>query len=103
MPCDSSIRRTKLTDVIKLTKALTALGLTFTVSSDTVSAVDSNGNSITFTKSGGAYSVSGTLTDLAKISKKYAEVTVREWAKRRGMAVTENDGTRITLVNRRGF
>lgn len=100
MPCYSTIKRTKLTDGDKLARALSSTGHAVQRDGDTITATK-DGRRMSWTKSGGVYSVDGYTQELGTVSKKYAEISVREWARRRGFAVTENDGTNMTLINRR--
>lgn len=102
MPCFSNIK-TKLTDGNRIAEALKGLG--FAVDRDGTSKVisgDKDGRRITFIKAGAAYYASGDTSELVGVSRAYAEIGVRAWAKARGYAVTEKAGQRITLVNRRG-
>ena len=100
MPCFSTIR-TKMTDGSRISKALSALGYKVNHESDTSVEGNKNGRRIMFSKNGPTFSVSGDTGDLAGISKQYAEIGVRDWAKRRGYSITETDGTKMTLINRR--
>ena len=100
MPCYSTIK-TKLDNGERLKAALHDLGYTVDENEDGDIFAMREGMRTVFEK-GATYSVRGYTTGLQEISRKYAEVGVREWAKRRGFSVTENDGTRMTLVNRRG-
>jgi len=101
MPCYSMIT-TKLTDGVRIANALYALGYQVqTGIGETTIRGTKRGEEIVFTK-GATYSVSGSTENLAAISRKYAEIGVRQFAQRRGFSVTENDGIKMTLVNRRG-
>lgn len=104
MPCYSTIRGTKLRDADKLTEALKALG--FEVRSDDVNSIrglHADGTRIAFSRysRGDTFNVDGDTDHLVAISRKYAEVGVRAWAKRSGYSIVENDGQKIRLVNRR--
>jgi hypothetical protein len=104
MPCYSTIK-TKLSDGARIMKALEILGFDLEVPDPEGMGIivgKKNMNRITFSKSGKVYSVSGDAEELVSISRKYAEIGVRDWARRAGYSVTENDGQKMTLVNRRG-
>ncbi len=102
MPCDSSIR-TKLTDAQRIAESLKALGYEATrIDDDRIVVGEKGSRRISFARGRDGYSASGSTQDLTGISKKYAELGVRAWAKKRGYAITENDGTNMVLVNRRG-
>lgn len=99
MPCYSTIK-TKLTDGGTISAALAMLG--YKVELDGTDVIGAKGeNRILFRRTDGSFAALGYTDELGVISKKYAEIGLRTWAKKRGYAVTENDGTRITLVNRR--
>ena len=102
MPCDSTIT-TKLTDPNRITEAMKAMGYDVDRVDDDRVIVGRAGNQrLTFTRgSAEGYRASGYTTDLPAVSKKYAEIGVRAWAKKRGYSILDNDGTKITLVNRR--
>lgn len=104
MPCDSRIQ-TKLTEGQRIIDALREHGY----SVETVAT----GNRIIGTKGrdeimferrreADAFAVFGDRIDFASIARKYAEIGVVDWAKRRGYGITESDGRQMTLVNRRG-
>lgn len=108
MPCYSIIW-TIITNGDNLITALKELG--YDVTTGTVQLKDIIGlngaRRINFYKNGSAaYAVRGDTTDLPIITRKYSEVGVRSWARRRGFSVvdqTENNGqVQIRLVNRRG-
>ncbi len=99
MPCFSSIK-TKMTEGARIAEALSALGYAFETSPNFVTG-EKNGNRIEFSRYGGAYSASGDTSELAGISKKYAEIGVRQWAKTRGYSI-EQKGDQLMLTNRRG-
>lgn len=102
MPCYSSIQ-TNITNADHLGSALDALGYAVESRGDTIVATRS-GQSITFSKGyGGAYSVGRNAQGLTEILRKYSEVGVRQWAKKRNFAVQNFDEVsgQMTLVNRR--
>lgn len=100
MPCYSTIR-TKLDNGERLEAALKALGYVVDKNSHGDIFAMKDGQRTVFEK-GATFSVRGWTTGLETISRKYAEIGVREWARKRNFAVTENDGVRIHLVSRRG-
>lgn len=100
MPCYSRIT-TKMTNGSYLGTALRALGYTVDGEGDMLTA-SLDGTRINFTRSRGAYSATGDTSNLMGISKKYAEIGVRDFARKRGYTVEKAEGDRIVLVNRRG-
>lgn len=101
MPCDSSIK-TKLQDRARIIEALKGIGYTLLSSADDSLIVAEMGSRrIRFSEGRDGYFASGDTRDLGKVSKKYAEIGVRAWAKRAGYSITENDGTNMVLINRR--
>ena len=101
MPCFSSIK-TKLTDRARLIDALKGSGYTLLSSADDSLVVAEMGSRrIRFNEGTDGFYASGDTRDLGAISKKYAEIGVRNWARRNGYSVTDNDGTNMVLVNRR--
>lgn len=104
MPCDSKIL-TKLNDGVRLADALRAHGYTVETVGTGNRVVGTKGrDSIMFERRNAseAYAVSGDRIDFRAIARKYAEIGVVNWAKRRGYGITENDGRQMTLINRRG-
>lgn len=105
MPCYSRIL-TKMNNADNLEAALKALGYTVNRNKTDYFMSAHNGTSaIEFTRSdlSAAFAARGDTAGLSAIGKKYAEVGVRNWASKRGFNITENDGTQMTLVNRRTF
>lgn len=100
MPCDSTIK-TKLTDRNRIAEALKGIGYTVEDTDDNMVVGEMGSRRIRFSSGRDGFYASGDTRDLGKISKKYAEIGVRAWAKRAGYSITENDGTNVTLVNRR--
>ena len=100
MPCFSTIR-TKLTDGTRLDEALRNLGYTTEVGSGFIVAYRGEARSLVFTSEGGTFNARGDTSNLATISRLYAEYGVRDWAKRRGYSVQEADSRSMTIVNRR--
>ena len=101
MPCFSSIK-TRIKNAGYLGEALRRFGYAVTPNGEFVRG-EQNGRRIMFQRGpDGYYSASGDTSDLTTISKAYAEIGVRDWAKRRGMVVEKTSGNRITFINRRG-
>ena len=109
MPCYSIITRTKMKDADRIANALTAIGY---VVERNKNGTQVGGTSKDWTKirtlmfsrqnESEPFAVYGDTADLKNVSRKYAEIGVRDWAKRRGFAVQKSDGRKIELVNRRG-
>lgn len=111
MPCFSTITRTRMTDAQRIADGLAALGWTASNTLRDGEIVGVRGmrgrDEIEFTRgrAGGAFVTRSTDTDrINAVQRKYAEIGVRAWAKRAGYSVAgaENDGRKLTLVNRRG-
>jgi hypothetical protein len=104
MPCYSRIL-TKLTDGARVESALQSLGYaTETGSIKGLRVVGTKGSeSIMFERSSSTvpFTVYGDRGNLAAISRKYAEIGVRNWASKRGFSVLENDGRKMALIKRR--
>jgi len=101
MPCYSRIVSTKMTDKNRIIDAMKAHGIIAKANGDFIYGTSPTGNSMSFRRAGTAYSFDGDSSVLSRIAKKYAEIGVREFAKRRGFGITESDGTTMTIVNRR--
>jgi hypothetical protein len=105
MPCDSRITQTKMKDALRLADALKDQGFNVIGLPDTVIAEKDGREVMRFTRYRQADAFQTTSTDVAKLKAvqvKYAEIGVRAWAKRKGFGVTQFDGKKMTLVNRRG-
>ena len=100
MPCFSSIA-TKLKNGEHIATALRNLGYTVEMRNGIIFGEKGN-SSISFTQTGEFYMATGDTRDLRSISRQYAEVGVRAFARRAGYTVQEKEGNKITLVNRRG-
>lgn len=102
MPCDSRIT-TKLKNVEHVVEAARQLGLNVT-QYDSALEIQVGGLRLNRWRVEDAFSASGDTSQLLTLSKKYAEVGVRAYAKKRGFAVTnftEQDGqVQLTLVKR---
>lgn len=105
MPCDSSVTKTKMTNEERLGAALTALGYT-NVSVGTRGVSGYKGGAVATFYRGRQEDafLSATYEPdvINSIQRKYSEIGVREWAKRRGFSVAATEGNKLTLVNRRG-
>ena len=110
MPCFSVITRTKMMDGARVESALQSLGYVVernqngTRIGGTSNEYADNIRTIQFTRNNESepFAVTGDTADFKNISRKYAEIGVRDWAKRRGFAVQKSDGRKIELVSRRG-
>ncbi|OFV83117.1 MAG: hypothetical protein A2W26_04865 [Acidobacteria bacterium RBG_16_64_8] len=101
MPCDSKTY-TAITDVERLQRALTALGHQYSI------RTSGRTTTITLTSGVGTYTRTGdnpfvtTHGGAVDVGRKYADLTVRDFAKAKNYAVvTQKDG-RLTLT-RRGY
>jgi hypothetical protein len=104
MPCDSRIV-TKLTDGVRIADALRAHGYAVETVATGNRVIGTKGrDEIMFERrrEADAFAVFGDRMDFTSIARKYAEIGVQTWAKRRGYGITENDGRQMVLVNRRG-
>lgn len=100
MACFSRIA-TKITDGARLSDSLKRHGYEVTERGGVLVGTK-RGSRIVFERVGSAYMASGDTGELSSIARGYAEIGVRDFAKRRGFAVVESDGRAMTLVNRRG-
>lgn len=99
MPCYSRVQGTKLTDAERLIQAMTALGYKVDAAGSVISA---SGFRFARSRAGAAFNVeTDDAQGLIAISRKYAELSVRAFAQKRGFSVTANDGKSMTLINRR--
>lgn len=106
MACFSRITRTHMKDAKRIASSLTGLGYEVTVEGDTITGRSANG-SLTFARARGAEEFETATYDtqaLNAVQRKYSEIGVREWARRKGISITsvENEGRKLTLQNRRG-
>lgn len=103
MPCDSTIT-TKLKHAGNLALAMRGLGYGVDVETECDVSGTLNGRRVAFSRydAESAFEVGSITKAVTEISRKYAEIGVRAWAKRRSMAVVENTGSRMKLINRRG-
>ena len=101
MPCDSRIT-TKLFHRARVLEAARALGLVAQEFENGSLNVD--GMSLTRYAETAPFQAAGNLGCLQKLSQKYAELGVREWARKRGFTVAGNAsssvGQTLTLVRR---
>lgn len=108
MPCYSTIQRTKMTDAARLEEAMRALGYDVRTAGGVVDGLKRGVEEMRFSRATNAASPFVTYaTDVARlqeIQRKYSELSVRAWAKRSGysVAASENEGQKLTLINRRG-
>jgi hypothetical protein len=107
MPCFSTVTRTKMTDAERVEKALTALGYENIRADGLQVSGYLNGGKLVFDRyrADQAFETRETNRDaINSIQRKYSEIGVRAWAKQNGfdVALNENKGRKLTLINRRG-
>lgn len=100
MPCDSKVT-VNMKDGDRIRKALADLGFEINDASENQIQGTKGERRILFDRRGDRWSASGATNNLPEISRKYSEIGVREWAKRRGYSIEAN-GQKLTLTNRRG-
>ena len=99
MPCVSSITRTKMTNADRLVAALKAAGVA--VQSSTANAIHSSIGVFSRGRSDAAFGFQGDDEALGEVGLKYAELSAKEWVRRRGLAITEVKGNQMTIQARR--
>lgn len=98
MPCDSRITNTQMTDEARVLDSLRDLGIQVDDSTTLrISTVD--GLSLYRAKVGDAYRATGNVSRLAEVGKKYAEIGMRQWARKNGLLVRSVDEKGATLVS----
>jgi hypothetical protein len=100
MPCYSRVTETKMLDHARLATALAMLGHKVQRANQTV--VEADG--ITFFREDVRANFRTESTDaerLSQIGRKYAELTVRGWARKNGLVVKAADETKIVLTSTR--
>jgi len=102
MPCYSRIVGTKLTDRNRIIEAMEELKFIVTVGGDFIYGTSPTRQTMYFRRAGLAYSYEGSDTSLKQVSRKYAEIGVKQYARQRGFNIIDNDGVNMTIVNRRG-
>lgn len=104
MPCDSRVTETEMKNYDQMKQALEDLGYTVTGDDKRVVAkkdgdrldLDRNNTDEGFSTS------SSNIDALQAVQRKYAELGLRQWARRKGFTVmAEDDGRNFKLVNRR--
>ena len=103
MPCFSRVTKTQMDNLDRLIAAAEAMGHTVVGQAQAHRVSFSNG--MTFSRVGGkgAFQMTGAdESEMAPIGRKYGELSVRSWAKKRNFSVLGKDETTMTLVNRRG-
>ena len=101
MPCYSRIK-TQLTDPARIMDALKAVGYEAEQADNGTITGVKDGSRIVFGKGAGGYLAIGDTANLVGISRKYAEIGVRAFARKNGYAIAEATGQKMVLVNRRG-
>lgn len=103
MPCDSTVTETKMTDAARIEAALKAEGWQrIVVRADEIVATAAGRQPLSFYRYGSAKEFSTTSTDVASVQavqRKYAEIGMRDWAKRRGYTISR-EGEKFVLRNR---
>ena len=107
MACYSRITATKMTDSVRLGEALSSLGYDPIPGVNVVTAMKDGREVLRYFRNNQGEGFSTYATDrdqLNGIQRRYSELGVRAWAKRSGfnVALAENDGRKLTLINRRG-
>lgn len=103
MACYSTVQQTKMTDADRLEEALKSLGhKTLRTGDHRIEVVGGP----TFQRYQGAgkdvgFKVDSSVT-VDGVGRRYAELSARAWAKRKGFSVAEVDGNRMVLKNRKG-
>lgn len=104
MPCDSRVTETEMRNFEQLKQALEDLGYKVTGDEKSVVATKEDGR-LDFSRYGtdqGFSSESSNIDALQEVQRKYAELGVRQWARRKGFTVmADEDGRNFKLVNRR--
>lgn len=98
MPCDSVITNTQMTDAGRVREALQGLGLVLHEESTDL-CIQTAGLTLYRGTTRDAFKASGDVSRLAEVGKKYAELSMRAWAKRNGMLVRSADENGGTLVS----
>lgn len=104
MPCSSRVTDTKMLDESRLSDALQRAGWTVDVGGNVVTARNA-GETVRFSRgrAGEAFvTMWADRAGLQAVQRQYAELGVRDWARRRGYSVAQSDGRKLTLINRRG-
>ena len=101
MPCDSRISRTQMTDSNRLEEALRAVGLTPVVVPSRTLDTFTTEEGLTFSRrqASDPYVASGNISRLSEVGKKYAEIGMRQWARKNGLLVRSVDEKGATLVS----
>jgi hypothetical protein len=99
MPCFSIVTRTAMTNAERLAEAMRASGHNrVEIQRGGLSVVSDRASFVRSSASEGFV----TRAPLGTIGKRYAELGVREWARRAGYNVLSLEDDQMTLVNRRG-
>jgi hypothetical protein len=102
MPCDSRVTKTQVTNVDRLVAALEAEGHRVTSRHETY-VTTSTGLAFSRNTAKDSFIVRD-YQNATPVLRRYAELGVREFAKRRGYSVAREEGPkqRLLLTNRRG-
>lgn len=98
MPCFSRITVTQITDISRLMQALRSLNIDAKqVNALTVTTFQGN---FTRSKEGQAFIFDGGVGNLAPIGRKYAELSVKSFAQKRGLTIQAQDEKQMVLIKR---
>lgn len=100
MPCYSTVTNVKIHDAGRLARALSAEGYTVDTVENTIHA-RRDGYHFTFDKTQDGFTTDMYVSRRQPVLKKYAELTARDFARKRGFSITKFDGQKMTLVSRR--
>ena len=100
MPCNSRVTQTQMLDRARVVEALKARGLSV-VDQGELYVQTADGLMLSRSNAQVAFVATGYTGNLASIGRKYAELSVRSWAKGRGLAVRAADEKSMTLVSTR--
>ena len=101
MPCFSRIEQTKMTNADRLMTALLELQIKAVKKNDNL--IQAGGMTFSRRNSNEGFGAQGETTRLSEIGRKYAELSIRAYAQRKGLSIVSNDGKRIEMVNRRVY
>ena len=98
MPCVSIITETKIIVADRLEQTLKDLGIN--ISSKSANRFQTDIGEFSRASSVQSFGFVGNTTELKKVGMKYAELSVKAWAVKKGFSVTEKSGQKMTLKNR---
>jgi hypothetical protein len=98
MPCVSRITETKIILADRLEQALNELGIK--ILSKNATRITTDIGEFTRTSATQSFGFVGNDEKLKNVGMKYAELSVKAWAKKTGFSVTAKTGNKMTLKNR---